>query len=301
MNDYSAFLQEDGVAVFLFHGVIEKNRHVVRNYTNKHLARDRFIYILRCLCALGCPVSMGDIVEGSLAGKVLPQRAFAITFDDGFKNNYHIAAPVLRDFRVPATFYVTTHFIEHNASSWIDMIEYAVEKRDTFRLRLPFQQIHSFYVTAEQKRALLKQVRGYVKNEPTLNPYEFAQDIWDQLGFQSMDPDPDLDEKMSWAQLLELSRDPLFTVGGHGHTHRILEYLDQAELEREIAVSMERLRANLDGKIEHYSYPEGLSNCYSERVISVLRGHGIVCVPTAEHGINRIGDDLFHLKRIMVT
>jgi hypothetical protein len=58
---------------------------------------------------------------------------------------------------------------------------------------------------------------------------------------------------------------------------------------------------NLDVAIEHYSYPEGLANCYSDRVIDLLRRQGIVCAPSAEHGVNRVGDDLFHLKRIMVV
>ena len=140
-----------------------------------------------------------------------------------------------------------------------------------------------------------------VKSDSAIDPYEFAYDIWHQLGVKTIEPDPDLDQKMSWAQVQELSRDKLFTVGGHGHTHRILEYLEQSELEREISVSLEQLRAHLNVSIEHYSYPEGLASCYSDRVINLLRRHGIVSSPSAEHGTNRVGDDLFHLKRIMVT
>ena len=106
---------------------------------------------------------------------------------------------------------------------------------------------------------------------------------------------------MSWAQVRELSQNSLFTIGGHSHTHRILEYLDQTALKNEIALSLEILRKNLDTEIEHYSYPEGLEHCYSDRVIAALRDHGIICAPSAEHGLNHPGADLFRLKRIMVT
>ena len=64
---------------------------------------------------------------------------------------------------------------------------------------------------------------------------------------------------------------------------------------------MEKLGQELDYPVKHYSYPEGLEDCYSDRVINVLKQHGIICAPSAIHGKNCIGDDLFHLKRIMVV
>ena len=54
-----------------------------------------------------------------------PKNSFALTFDDGFENNMSIAAPILTDYKVPATIYVTTNFIENNEMSWIDKIESA--------------------------------------------------------------------------------------------------------------------------------------------------------------------------------
>ena len=57
----------------------------------------------------------------------MPRNAYAITFDDGFENNYSLAAPILDDFNLPATFYFSTDFIENNSMSWIDKIEYCVE------------------------------------------------------------------------------------------------------------------------------------------------------------------------------
>ncbi len=298
---YSAFLGDDTVAIFLFHGVIPEQRHTVRNYTRKHLLRERFESVLDDLCSTGTPVSMDDIVASARRNRCLPSRAFALTFDDGFKNNCSVAAPILVTYGLPATFYITTAFVDENGCSWIDMIEYAVEATDGFELSLPFPGPHVSYKTVPEKRDLLEAVRRFVKGDPDIDPYAFAREVWRQLGVSRMEPDLYLDEKMSWADVRELSRHPLFTIGGHGHTHRILEYLDQSELEREVAVSMARLRSSLDVPVSHYSYPEGLSTCYSERVIRLLQSHGIICAPTAEPGINGVGDDLFRLKRVMVT
>lgn len=301
MTNYSKYLGDETVAIFLFHGVIHRRRHAVRNYTRKHLPVEDFLAVLDELCAAGTPVSMPELIAAARDGKPLPSRAFAVTFDDGFENNYSVAAPILAARGVPTTFYVTTGFIDDNACSWIDRIEYAVEATETFELALPFNDPPRRYETPEEKRDLLDVIRAIVKGDPTVDPQVFADEVWRQLGVTGMTLDPELDQKMSWTQARELSRHPLFTVGGHGHTHRILEYLDTAELEREIALSIERLRLNLAAPVEHYSYPEGLATCYSERVIRTLKAHGIVCAPTAEPGINRPGDALFHLKRIMVV
>jgi len=301
MSNYSSFLHDNRFIIFLFHGVIPRQNHTIRNYTNKHLVLDRFVSIVRDLCSNGTPVSMTDIVGANDNSTKLPDRAFAITFDDGFENNYSVAAPVLHALGVPATFYITTGFVESNTLSWIDIIEYAVEKRDKFHLALPFDGLKGTYETYEQKMELLDQIRWSVKNGPHIDPYEIAHDVCKQLDIEMIEADPDLDQKMNWEQVRELSKNPLFTIGGHSHTHRILAYLDQSELEYEITTSLEKLRTCLGAAVKHYSYPEGLAHCYSDRVVDELRRCGVVCALTAEHGMNSLGDDLFHLKRVIVV
>jgi peptidoglycan/xylan/chitin deacetylase (PgdA/CDA1 family) len=206
----------------------------------------------------------------------------------------------LEDYGVPTTFYITTGFIDSNSPSWIDTIEAAVEQSAVVDLKVPFHRLNGSYETSQQKVELLDQIRALVKSNPSLDPYEFANDFVNKLELKSPRHDPDLDEKMNWDQVRELGRNSLFTIGGHGHTHRILEYLNDAELRGEISMSLERLSVNLCTPAQHYSYPEGLTNCFSDRVVRVLREHGVLCAPTAEPGINHIGDDLFRLKRIAV-
>lgn len=301
LSDYTGKLRDDGVAIFLFHGVIRSNVHSVRNYTHKHVTADRFCEVLGALCAAGTPVSMSDLVAASDARRPLPPRAFILTFDDGFENNYSIAAPMLERWRVPATFYVTTGFVAGNTSSWTDMIEHAFESRDDVSAAWGDTGERVSCRTPSEKQQALNGIRAFVKARRDIDPYEFAQSVRRQLRVTDAPADEQLDRKMSWSQVRELSESALFTVGGHGHTHRILEFLEQPEMEREIAQSLELLRSHVAGPIVHYSYPEGMSDCYSPRVVSLLQRHGIRCAPTAEPGVNRVGDDLFQLKRLLVV
>lgn len=301
MIDHAAVLADDTVAIFLFHGVVPAHRHAVRNYTRKHLGLAEFITCVDALAATGSPVSMSDIVRASREGRSMPPRAFAVTFDDGFANNYEVARPVLRARGVPATFYVTSAFVDRNAASWIDRIEYAFERPAAIRLDLPSLELTATAATAAAKRQLLDEIRGRVKRMPAIDPYAVADEIWAQLDVVEMEPDADLDRKMTWDQVAALAADPLFEVGGHGHTHRVLAFLDDEALREEIETSLRLLAQHLGQPPVHYSYPEGLAHCYSDRVIDLLRLHGIVCAPTAEPGVNRVGDDLFRLRRITVA
>ena len=301
LNEYTAALREDGVAIFLFHGVIQPTAHEVRNYTRKHLSVDRFCAVLDALCASGTPVAMPELVEATDAGRPLPPRAFLVTFDDGFANNYSMAAPILQRRRIPATFYVTTGFIAEGGCSWTDLLEHAFESRAEVDVEWDAGVERVSCRTAAEKQAALDRIRAYVKSRRDVDPYECAASLRAQLGVVEPPADEQLDRKLSWSQVRELSEEPLFTVGGHGHTHRILEFLEQTSLEREIGHSLELLRPHVVGPVLHYSYPEGLRHCYSQRVVSLLKTHGIRCAPSAEPGVNRVGDDLFHLKRIPVV
>lgn len=301
MSEYAALLAEDSYAIFLFHGVIRSPRPGIRNYTSKHITADRFDEVLDALLARGHPVSMPEIVGAEDSVERLPPWSFAVTFDDGFENNASVAAPVLAERGVPATFYVTTGFVGVGGCSWIDLIEQAVEAVPSFALELPFRSPHARYATRHEKIDLLDAIRMFVKSDPATDAYELADDLRAQLGIGSLEPDAELDLKLSWDQVRALHGEELFTVGGHGRTHRILEFLDDHELAEEIEGSLSTLAAELGAPIHHYSYPEGLANCYSQRVIDVLRANDIVCSPSAEPGVNAAGADLFRLRRVTVV
>ena len=106
---------------------------------------------------------------------------------------------------------------------------------------------------------------------------------------------------MKWFQLKSIHNDTLFSVGGHSHHHIILSFLDKTHLEKEIEISMRLLKTKCEIQTHHYSYPEGLEKHYSDEVINILKKYGIICCPTAINGTNLITDDLFHLKRVMIT
>jgi len=295
-------LEKDNLSIFLFHGVVEKNTYSVRNYTKKHVEKDTFAGIIRGLHASGKPLSMEEVVWHNQNSEPYPPRAFAVTFDDGFENNFSIAASILVEEGVPATFYVTTGFIESNAMSWIDRIEYCLENASSGGLILPWSEEIRPFQTPEDKIRLLEEIRQKAKNDPAISVASLVGDIFNQCCIEPVTQSNDqLDKKMSWKQVRKLNELPDFIVGGHSHTHAVMSFLSIEEVEDEISTSHELLKQKADISSRHYSYPEGSENSYSTQVIASLKRHGVVCCPTAIDGINGLSQDLFHLKRIMIT
>lgn len=292
----------DDLLILLFHGVIEEQVCQVRNYTRKHILRRTFVELMRSLSGAGIAVSMDQLLEMTLDGHPFPKRAFAVTFDDGFENNASVAAPVLDGLNIPATFYISTAFVDEGRSSWIDRLEAVFEVTPAVLVPLPWRTGLVHAVGVEEKITLLDEIRHEVKERPELDPDTFAEACLRVMGLRLPPVDvPALDQKMSWEQVRELHSHPLFTVGGHTHTHAILSRLSRAALEYELDTSLALLRDKAGVGPRHYSYPEGQKAHFSPDVIEALKARGVVCCPTAVDGVTPPGADPFLLRRIMVN
>src|SRR6267143_1281642 len=83
-------------------------------------------------------VSLDTLVEECTRGTVKPYSA-AVTFDDGFHEVFSLAAPVLRRYGVPASFFVVSDFAEGRLWLWPDRFSYVFDRaprgRGEFRYR----------------------------------------------------------------------------------------------------------------------------------------------------------------------
>ncbi len=298
-------LHREELTIFLFHGVVEQSDYLVRNYNRKHLAASDFRSILAALKQRGTPLSMDQVISHHENLEPYPQYAFAVTFDDSFENNLTVAAPILREFEIPATFYATTGFISSNRMSWVDRIEWAFEQRckidQSVALDLPWHDAPVQAKTAEEIQSLLSDIRTQVKSGLISNPDTFATDIQLQLGLSETwtTSDP-LDKKLTWEQIRELHEDPLFIIGGHSHNHAVLSFLDENALAIELDTRLKLLQEKAGIDPVHYAYPESLPHSYSDAVTKALKSRGVICCPTAIAGYNTPETDLFHMKRILV-
>lgn len=294
-------LSKSNYNIFLFHGVIRNNKYKIRNYTRKHLLEDYFIKQIKYLKNKGNAISLEEFVHLKKNKHILPKNSFSITFDDGFENNYSLAAPILDDLRVPATFYFSTDFIENNTMSWIDKVEYCFEIG--FALNKIFIKDFGIFdiSTIKKKMTVLNQIRFTIKNNRNINVNKFVKNVFKAFGIREViSSNNPLDKKISWKQILKLKKNRLFTIGAHSHIHMPITYFSKREGEKQIDKSIDLFKKRINHKIIHYSYPEGQLNDFNLGSIKYLKKNGIICSPTAINGSNNLNTDLFYLKRINV-
>jgi len=303
IDNYLNHLYHDKFTIFLFHGVVNELDTQVRNYNNKHIFAADFENLLIQLKELGNPLSMDDVIDFYENNIPLPQRSYAITFDDGFENNFSVAVPILEKNSTPATFYISTNLVNKNLMSWIDQIEYCFEITDTISIRLPWDDNSIELNSKESKIKCLKNIRKQVKaNQNLYVPEVIVSMIFDQCNIDMISSnDHPLDKKMNWDQVSNIYKHKLFTVGGHSHNHLSLGSLDTSIMGQEIDFSIHYLNKKADISSCHYSYPEGQEIDFNDDVIETLKKNGIKCCPTAMEGVNELTiGSLFHLKRVMV-
>ena len=289
-------------SILLFHGIIKDKKYRIRNYNNKHILDIKFYKILKYLKKKGNPISIDEIIYSKKNNIKIPKNSFAISFDDGFENNFSVAAPILDDLNIPSTFYFSTDFVNNNSMSWIDKVEYCFEK-DKKKKFLKLDTLGNYDISSlEKKIKTLNSIRYLVKKNYNLNIDKFVTSIFNSFESNEIkSSNLDIDKKISWKKINLLKRNKLFTLGGHSHIHMPLTYFSKKNAEKQIIKSLNLFKKNVNLKLKHYSYPEGQKNDYNKKIESFLKNKGIECCPTAIDGFNSANSNLFNLKRIQVS
>jgi len=295
-------LEKNYISIFLFHGVVKKkteNNFV--DYINKHLDKTYFEKIIKFLKFHGKSLSMSEavyILENKLE---IPKNAFVITFDDGFKNNYEIACPILDYYKINSIFYVTSSFIEENKNSWIDDIEIDLINTKMEKVNL-FNKSFKI-ISNKEKKFFLEFIRHEVKIKNNTKIIETVKKVFSEKSYDNNKTD-DYDEyyrKMDWDNVISLSQNPLFEVGGHTHTHCILGHTSKENIEFEINKNQFLIKKNMSKTPIHFSYPEGQSYSFNSLVIDTLKNYKYKSSVTTLDNINNYEVDLFKLNRITIN
>ena len=292
---------ENTLTILLYHGVTNTPGRGIQNYSGKHILENNFADQMRHLRDSCTILSIDQVVALHQRGDPYPERAVVVSFDDGFENNYTVAAPILDKFGIPAVFYISSGIVNTDLMFWVDQIEDCINITDKAKIEVNLG--HSVLlpvVSVSEKIEAVEIIKGYCKRSCVL---EKERVIAELIAITDVLPAVDhaLDyRKITWAQLREMARNPLFTIGGHSLYHDILSELPPKRMRDDIRLSIDLLGHQLARPVAHYSYPEGQANHFNEEVIKCLRENGIVCSPSAIEGVNLKGMDLFHLRRSMV-
>ena len=290
------------LVILLYHGVTNKNSVGIENFSGKHI-EDKVFYeqmkYIKKHCVL---LSMDDVIEIKRNKDDYPPNSVAITFDDGFLNNYKVAAPILSDLVVPATFYISSGMISTDMMFWVDKIEDCINRtlEDKISVLLGGEYCSFSLTTAEEKIYAVQYIKAFCKQASSVDRNVVIACLVNETKITPCQAAADNYAVMSWSQVKELEADENFIVGGHSLYHDILTSLDERSLNADLTASISMLEYHTGKKQKHYSYPEGQRNHYSDDIVEKLKVRGIECCPSAVVGMNPKNTSLFELKRVIV-
>jgi len=233
-----------------------------------------------------------------LEGKVRPGRDVAvITFDDGYRDVYDHAFPVMREMKIPGMVYVPSAFTGTNRRIAHDRLWSALvrmKERNLGPVSVGASGLfESILIDAwEGAETPNKVLENLISNNPTPVLYDLATALEDRLGLSANDG-PVGQLPMSWEMLREMASHGIET-GAHTAEHTVLTNQPLDEARREIAQCRAALEKGLGRPVRHFAYCNGW---YSAGIAQALKAEGFVSAVTTEDLPNLPGVDPFALKR----
>lgn len=264
--------------VLLYHGVRPDDDQTSPDIRMKHLPRRAFERQMQFLKRFGIPVPLADVVKGLTDGTPLPTRGFCITFDDGYLNNAQVAAPILKKLGIPATFFVTTGFIDGTTRLWVDRFETA------------FTALPSSSETDATVRSRLKRL-------PPQERETILREMEERAGTASL-VHP-LHRPMTWEDVRSLVRDG-FEIGAHTVTHPILSTLTDEVQQHEIETSKKRIEDETGQSCRSFAFPNGQPNDWNERTLDIIKDAGLTSSLTTVDGAVRRSDGAYCIRRTTI-
>jgi peptidoglycan/xylan/chitin deacetylase (PgdA/CDA1 family) len=209
--------------------------------------------------------------------KILSERQksddfISITFDDGYEDNYSVAYPILKARGIPFTIYVTTSFPDQKSVVWWYILEDLLNTERV--IEFEYKQVQYRFDTSitEDKQHFGGTIRNLMKSA-SLEDLSIL--IYKVIALQGLDPLEKVRQlSLSWAQIRELSADPLVTIGAHTENHLLLKELPIEVARSEITNGRLRLEEMLAKRIEHFAFPFGGANAAGSREFQLVRDAG---------------------------
>jgi len=222
----------------------------------------------------------------------MPPRAVCITFDDGYRSTHDFVLPILKEYNLPASVFITTGYID-GGNMWNDRIIESVRRLsfgqyDLRELGLDVYSLQTFH----DRKNIIQHLIEKSKYLPFKARLDLAQKLENLAGGAS-------------SHSLMLTRDMISTlakqgieIGGHTVTHPILTSLEDEIARSEIVDGKRELEMIIGKPVKLFAYPNGkIGMDFDERHMSMAKDAGFTAALTTARGAASHKNDLYALPR----
>ncbi len=249
-------------------------------------------------------VSLDEAVAIIAGERPVVDNALVLTFDDGYRNNFMEALPILTRHGASATFFMATGYVGTGKVYWIDRLDYALQNAPDSARYIEEGQ-YRFDLRNRSRAGLIsgyRDLRLAIKDScrdehQMLEIFGSIASKLERAAGTSIDEIIGSDPYASvatWDDLRSALQDGA-GIGSHTVDHFRLDKIDEGEVDGQLTLSRAEIEGRLGIGCTLFCYPNGNHN---EFIRSRTREAGYGAAVTTEVGTNAVGDDLFTLKRM---
>jgi len=246
-------------------------------------------------------ISLDELYE-ILTKKKKASKLLIITFDDGYKDNYEIAYPLLKNSNVPFTIYITTSFLNKSGILWWYILEDLILENDYIEL---YDEEKFSCKNLQEKEITFLKIREKIIRYGSNNIIDTLKLLFKKYNIDWINISRMICEKLclSAEDVKKLSQDYLVTIGSHTNNHYPLSRLTKDEIYEEIITSKNKLENIINKRIEHFAYPFGSPIEVGEREFYIVKDLGFKTATTIRRGTiyYEHANYLYCLPRIMLV
>ncbi len=288
-------LSQPRLWILMYHRVLPRAEALAqREEPGMYVTPETFDLHMRTLGEWMTPVSLSDWVRRRADNQSLPRRAVAITFDDGWRDNYTHAWPVLEKYSVPATIFAVSGMIGTARMFWPNRLMQLLAAREDKR-QWPaglewLAEIAPMKPEQLTTPETLSELVQACKQFPDIELYKRLEAAPATTAAASA-----AQTMLNWEQIEQMQASGLVEIGSHTENHcRLLESLAPEKAEHEILASKRMLEERLGKSVQSFCYPNGDVSAHAAQLVTA---HYRLAV-TTQRGINGPNQDPYRLKRI---
>jgi peptidoglycan/xylan/chitin deacetylase (PgdA/CDA1 family) len=300
-------------ALFYYSGLVALSRRLMQRggprliILNYHRAsggdlRRHLLYLRRHYRMLHLQEALEELYTPETARKWRADRRtpLALTFDDGYHDNYTHAFALARELRVPITIFLVPGYVTSGDYFWwiegtrlvrrATVDEVKLDDR-TYHLADPGERVE----LAQVIDARLRHANSVCEREQFLKTLRQALAVPSTVTAEEQGDLP-----LSWAEVRKMQESGRVSFGAHTMHHPVLAYLsDPADVRREVSECRQVMERELGCPIYTFAYPVGRTEHVGEEAICAVRAAGYKWAVTTMHGVNTPHSDPYLLGRVL--